>query len=283
MILLERASLGSITSPSASTPKKASRTIPAAHEVFAIPELLENILLHIRPSKPNQAIRGMSEEAQQPLRALFVLRRVSRTFLSTIEGSPSLQVAMGLRQALPMSANVAAKYRHPVLTQHANVLWFLDLIGIPVKSASPEKIHIAWPEQFVLIDSKGNLVPGLPGQHIPHHILATSSFQKRKTWKEIPAQIKRALNQNRELRNMKMCGFRGVEKHITVKGYKWYGRLDYETAKSLGVKRRWSFKSTQDTTLGELYDDLMRWDEVRRRVDIHDKLDWELTRRNRLL
>ena len=94
-----------------------------------------------------------------------------------------------------------------------------------------------------------------------------------------------------------MCGFQGVEKSFTISWYKWHGDLKYFTAKSLGIERRWSFKSSQDTTLGEFYDDLMRWVELQRRSEIHEELYWEigveenwctkplwqLTRRNRLL
>ena len=58
----------------------------AANRVFAIPELLENILIHTRD---DWHTRMLNET--RPEKSLFRLLRVSRTFQATIEGAAELQ------------------------------------------------------------------------------------------------------------------------------------------------------------------------------------------------
>lgn len=61
-------------------------------KVFGLPELCENILLHLNDSK--MILRGVPLD--DPIKQLFVLQRVSRTFKGTIEGSRKLRKLMWL-------------------------------------------------------------------------------------------------------------------------------------------------------------------------------------------
>ena len=61
-------------------------------KVFGLPELCENILLQLNDSKIT--LRGIPLD--DPIKQLFVLQRVSRTFKGTIEGSRKLRKLMWL-------------------------------------------------------------------------------------------------------------------------------------------------------------------------------------------
>ncbi|CZT19300.1 uncharacterized protein RCC_05148 [Ramularia collo-cygni] len=65
--------------------------VPASTRVFALPELVENILLHVTPAD------GLTAGKLDPTPILFVLQRVNTTFKNTISGSKSLQERMCLR------------------------------------------------------------------------------------------------------------------------------------------------------------------------------------------
>lgn len=73
----------------------------AAEEAFAIPELLENILIHL-PSDHRVSFDEFEETCQ-----LFRLQRVNRSFRSTITASPALRQKMRLDICTPRSSNNA--------------------------------------------------------------------------------------------------------------------------------------------------------------------------------
>jgi hypothetical protein len=66
----------------------------AAGQVFAIPELLEHIILYIYENSLNVADQTHSKE-------LFTLQRVSCSFNNAINGSLKLKFKMGVAFALP--------------------------------------------------------------------------------------------------------------------------------------------------------------------------------------
>ncbi|GIZ47060.1 hypothetical protein CKM354_001016100 [Cercospora kikuchii] len=77
--------------------------VSAAHRVFAIPELLEQILLqvtHPLHESKQEVGQDMLCELWRPVTQLFALQRVSRQFAALIAASPALQRRMGLLETL---------------------------------------------------------------------------------------------------------------------------------------------------------------------------------------
>lgn len=73
----------------------------SAEKVFAVPELLEQILLHLQPQeRPAQLYADLDA-----VKELFAVERVSRSFLNTIEGSVGLRRRMGTSPSLPSAAS----------------------------------------------------------------------------------------------------------------------------------------------------------------------------------
>ena len=72
----------------------AAAMVSTAEQVFAIPELLEHILLYLDD-------RGSYMTDPQHSRELFTLQRVSRSFNNTVRGSIRLKARMGLEYPLP--------------------------------------------------------------------------------------------------------------------------------------------------------------------------------------
>ncbi|KAK4621919.1 hypothetical protein CLAFUW4_06588 [Fulvia fulva] len=87
---------------------KTSNKAPssAVAQVFAIPELLEHILIQLGLDAYNKA-----PELQEPAKELFTLQRISRTFQAVVAESPRLQSLMCLSEdtAYP-------QYRHAGFT-----------------------------------------------------------------------------------------------------------------------------------------------------------------------
>lgn len=76
----------------------------ASARVFAVPELLEHILIRTLPERPSSTDRfsfpAQSAQATS-IRTLYILQRVSKTFSSTIQRSQTCRHAMHLEYAYP--------------------------------------------------------------------------------------------------------------------------------------------------------------------------------------
>lgn len=76
---------------------------PASARVFAIPELLEHILIHIVQQQPDHHTQRFCLPTQmaqaRSIKSLYILQRVNRTFQSTISRSNTCRRAMFLEHA----------------------------------------------------------------------------------------------------------------------------------------------------------------------------------------
>ena len=91
----------------------------AAARVFAIPELLESILLELS----NDSIRTCGGLVLQPAERIFGVIRVNRTFKATIEGSPQLRRLMGLQHCREKGYKLSWECAH-----YSHVQWLLDIL-----------------------------------------------------------------------------------------------------------------------------------------------------------
>jgi hypothetical protein len=164
----------------------------AAAEVFGLPELLENILLHIPFVEDNSVIRAhMMNMVDQlfkvdgrfpdPSKELFILQRVNSTFSATISRNKTLQRRMFL------AANPAGSGE---VNLHNPIRWLVEVIGV-----------CRGGYELTMFDDKESL-----DVHIHSREKRRSSREKQATWRK----MKLHCTDNRAPVVVQFCGFESI-------------------------------------------------------------------------
>lgn len=139
-----------VNSSSADSAGSSAAKLPAAARVFAIPELLEDILLLAATNSVHHYRFGRNSLFAPPgpgrdaLLSLITIQRVSKAFLNTIEGSVKLKqlICRAPRDNHQEYPSCPAWVVPKVNTDHEPLLWFLERV---IKKSIDEGDDCFWP------------------------------------------------------------------------------------------------------------------------------------------